>query len=279
MHLRRCLILTAIVLSPLAQARADDKDEEIAKLRKENAELRKLLEKEREVARLQELVAREAERRARAAAEAEAAKARTALEAEAQNLKKAQAVLKAEADARRAATEEALKRAAAAADLSDARAKDTDLLRKRLAEALAEREKFFEEKDHLLKKSVNADLELRAARARAQQLLERIEELEKGGRAKPAQDVPPPPSGLRGRVEQVLADGLVKLNVGADAGLAAGQALEAARVDKDDPKKSRYVGKLKVVKVGAKDAVAKFEGGTKEKIMAGDEVFGRLESP
>jgi hypothetical protein len=276
MHLRRCLILTTFVLSPLAQARADDKDEEIATLRKENAELRKLVEKQREVAKLQELVAREAERRARAA-EAEAAKARTALEAEMQNLKKAQAVLKVEADARRAAAEEALKRAAAAADLSDARAKDIDLLRKRLAETLAEREKFFEEKDHLLKKGVNADLELRAARARAQQLLERIEELEKGGRTKPAQDVPSPPSGLRGRVEQVLADGLVKLNVGADAGLAAGQALEAARVDKDDPKKSRYVGKLKVVKVGAKDAVAKFEGGTKEKIMAGDEVFGRLE--
>lgn len=257
--------------------RADDK--EIDKLKRENEELRKLLVKEQEAAREEALKARkllEVQQQLLEKQEAAARKAAGSIKDEQKELQ-----LKLEDEMARSAMLK--KRMEIVVALEKARADELLAVRKMLDETRKDQFKLMDQLSGLKEKVVNAEAEALLFKKRNAALEERIKELEK--RSNPVKiersvKVEPPaaPANLKGEVNEVNA-GLAVISLGSDDGLVEGQTLEVARVDRADPKKSLYLGTVKVVNVSAKKSVCRFQSTTKQGMLkAGDVVFTKLES-
>jgi hypothetical protein len=117
------------------------------------------------------------------------------------------------------------------------------------------------ERDRAVTAAVNQQL----LQERAARLETRVVELEKALElARPRADR------IEGKVTAVN-EGLLKLNIGSDAGLKKGQELDVIRLEP----KPLYLGKVKVVSVEPKEAVAQLIGAPKETIKVGDQVMNR----
>lgn len=272
MHLRTFTLSAVFSALVLAPARADDKETE--KLRREVEELRKQLDKEREVTRLAELVARENERKAKAAVEEARRDAQRRGENEADEVKKSLQALKEQTELFRKQADEMRKLLADQAGPGKAAAEEAQALRKKFEQLQDERQKAVAEAEALRAKLVTVQTEADLLRRRSQALAERIAELERADR--PIAQVNPgakPPADLHGTV-MAVSNGLVVINLGADAGLVQGQKLEVVRIGK--PEKSVYLGAITIVRLEPKQAVGRFEG-RQEKPKPGDEVFSRID--
>ena len=97
-------------------------------------------------------------------------------------------------------------------------------------------------------------------------------------KAPPAKDQslnsPSAPS-ISGLVDKVAATGLVQLNLGSDIGIIKGNILEVIRLDKDTTlpwSKHKYLGRVRIVKVTAKESVAEPVDKLLEPLKPGDYV-------
>lgn len=254
MHLRRTLLLPLFVALGLAPiARADDKDT-IENLKRENAELRKQLERERDVSKLNEL-------KARIAAE-EAAKERD-LALKKQNEEGAKERIRAEQNA---------KLAAQAQKLAELAAKEAEARREEVKQALAAAEKRRAEQlkavDEAAQQKVKAsalEVELQLYKKRLQEFEKRIVELEKSNAiGKNAPAIEKPAEELRGQVTGVTASGIIVVSIGLDSGLKVGQSMFVYRVGKDS-KDGKLLGTVKIIKVDPKQSLGQFTAANGEK--------------
>jgi hypothetical protein len=127
----------------------------------------------------------------------------------------------------------------------------------------------------LRKKVVDLEIQLKAMleKVRAQEIeIQRLNrELAARGAAQPKPANNPPAEDVKGVVRKV--DGkLVTINIGSDAGLVRGHTLEVFRLGKQP----KYLGRIKIVEVKAKEAVGQEVGRMLDKVQAGDEVASRL---
>lgn len=277
MHHRNGIWLSALCIVGLVLPAAADDKETIDKLQKENAELRKLLEREREVAKLNEL-------RAKAAAD-ESTKARdeslkVLKEAEAA-AQKARKLEQEQAEAAKRFADENAKTAAQLQKVAEAAAKEAEARRdeaKRVLELAekerAERVKVLDEAARMKEKAAQLELELQLYKRRALELEKRVVELEKArGGKDPVENRAP--ANVRGKILKA-GESIVLLNIGADSGLATGHSLEVIRPAKDG-KGAQYLGTVVIVRAEAKQAAAKFMGTNKTiRPEEGDEVFSGI---
>jgi hypothetical protein len=125
--------------------------------------------------------------------------------------------------------------------------------------------------------ATNNKIEADAQTAKAQRLLNRVEELERnntqltsrlnalggggaGGSSSSILNPPPTPAprDVKGTVRAVGTTGLTVVNLGSDSGISAGNKLEVYRVDADNPARSVYLGELVISRTEPKQAVGQF---------------------
>jgi hypothetical protein len=108
------------------------------------------------------------------------------------------------------------------------------------------------------------------------ELVKQIEELNQAGsdRSAGAQIVRrPPPDDVRGQIKSVGADGLVSISIGSDAGLLKGHTLEVFRTEP----KPQYLGVLQIVEVSAHEAVGRLlTPQFKKLVQANDQVASKI---
>jgi hypothetical protein len=80
---------------------------------------------------------------------------------------------------------------------------------------------------------------------------------------------------ISGLVNDVASTGLMRVSFGSDDGLAKGDTLEVYRLAKD-VKQSKYLGRVRVVEVSAKEAVAQPVGKMFGPPQPGDQVSSRI---
>lgn len=179
--------------------------------------------------------------------------------------KKLTALLRAEEAALRAKMEELARFARLAAD------KEKELR--------VEAEKM---KANLRDQVVAVEIKLRSLQERNVQLLETIEKLTKEiarlrkdavpERPAPGKDNPPAEN-LEGTVKRTdKASGLTTITIGSDAGLQKGHTLEVFRLKPV----SKYLGRVKVIEVTAKEAVCQPIGKLHDTLEPGDNVASRI---
>jgi hypothetical protein len=137
---------------------------------------------------------------------------------------------------------------------------------------------------------IKAEIEARNWKARAVQLEEQVRRLEKElvllrtrlkqpdgpATTQPAENFPT--ERIEGRVVQVDKESaLLKLSVGADAGLTKGHHLHIYRLD-PKPEKSKYLGTIEILNVRATEAVARLNKKLPGElvIQVGDRVISQL---
>jgi hypothetical protein len=153
-------------------------------------------------------------------------------------------------------------------------------LRKQLALAQKRVAQLAKEKEELRDRLTAAEIEARALRDRTLNLERQLQRLSRqvaalrAGAATPAVRAAanPPKENVEGEIERVDAKGLVKVNVGSDAGLAVGHTLEVFRLG-DAPK---YLGRIRIVSVKAKEAVGQAVGRSTAPLQKGDRVASRI---
>ena len=83
----------------------------------------------------------------------------------------------------------------------------------------------------------------------------------------------PPPEHVEGLVKEVDKNGLIKINLGSDAGLQKGHTLEVFRLG---VKESKYLGIVRIVEVSAREAVGQPVGKMTGPVEPGDRVASRI---
>jgi hypothetical protein len=86
----------------------------------------------------------------------------------------------------------------------------------------------------------------------------------------------PPPENIEGAVKQVDPSGSMTISIGSDAGLAKGQTLELFRLNPAAPTQSKYLGTVRILEVGPKEAVAQPVGRLAAPPKMGDKVASRI---
>lgn len=86
---------------------------------------------------------------------------------------------------------------------------------------------------------------------------------------------PPPYDDVEGIVKQVDSSGLMTISIGSDAGLSKGHTLELFRLG-EKPSESKYLGTIRILEVGPKEAVAQPVGRLAARPKAGDKVASRI---
>ncbi len=163
-----------------------------------------------------------------------------------------------------------------------ARKDDVAKLARKLEEATARINALLREAQAQRGRAVAAEIEARTAKGTIEALERQVAKLtrevanlsrelarlraDKGG--DPA--VKPAPENIEGLVRQVK-DGKVRISLGTDAGLARGHTLEVFRLSPAP----RYLGRLRVVEVTAKEAICQ-QVGRKAEIKEGDRVASRI---
>jgi len=166
------------------------------------------------------------------------------------------------------------------------RREDVEAVRKALLADQANAAKQQEARSEALQRLAAVEIERNNLRERAQQLEAEnrrlSEELVRPRSDKspavpgvPGRDRNPPPEDLEGRVTLVSQDGLLKLDVGSDRGLREGHTLEVYRLS-NAPGQSKYLGTLRVVKVGPADAVGQMQTRPADAVRVGDQVASRI---
>jgi hypothetical protein len=89
-------------------------------------------------------------------------------------------------------------------------------------------------------------------------------------------DVNPPAENIEGLIREVGASGLVRITIGSDAGLAKNHTLEVFRLNDKAPDQSKYLGRIKIVEVGATEAVGQPMGKPAAPFQPGDQVGSRI---
>jgi hypothetical protein len=82
----------------------------------------------------------------------------------------------------------------------------------------------------------------------------------------------PPAGDVEGLIRAVEDNGLVKLSIGSDAGLAKGHTLEVFRVSPTP----RYLGRLRIIEVSKSEAVGETVGRMLDRLKVGDRVGSRI---
>jgi hypothetical protein len=164
------------------------------------------------------------------------------------------------------------------------RRKDVEEIRKALADEIANSQKLINDRTEALRARNKAELEARIANDARQRLLQQIEDLSRElaridaqrGRENP-KDRNPPTKPVKGRVAAVdEKSGLMKINIGSDAGLEKGHTLELFRIGKN-PGDSRYLGTVRVTDVGPNEAIVQPVGRLEAPAKADDTVADRIQ--
>jgi hypothetical protein len=87
----------------------------------------------------------------------------------------------------------------------------------------------------------------------------------------------PPPENVEGIVQQIDgSSGMMKLSIGSDAGLREGHTLELFRLDRVVPQNSKYLGRVRIIRVTATEAVAQPVSRLSAPVQRNDTVASRL---
>jgi hypothetical protein len=86
----------------------------------------------------------------------------------------------------------------------------------------------------------------------------------------------PPPESVEGLVKATDPGGLMTISIGSDSGLTKGHTLELFRLNPAAPTQSRYLGTVRVMEAGAKEAVVQPVGRLAAPPRAGDQVASRI---
>jgi hypothetical protein len=151
-------------------------------------------------------------------------------------------------------------------------------LEQQLKEAQARIASLLKEVKLLREKAIAAEIKEKSSRNRVADLEKQVQRLTaelarlKGGKgpggAPPANH--PPAEDVEGLVTEVK-DGKIRISIGSDAGLVKGHTLEVFRTSPN----AKYLGRLRVVKVEAKEATCEAMG-KKVEVQKGDRVASRI---
>jgi hypothetical protein len=86
----------------------------------------------------------------------------------------------------------------------------------------------------------------------------------------------PPLDNVEGLISEVTESGLVRITIGSDAGLSNGNTLEVYRLNTLTPDQSKYLGRIKIIKVSATEAVAQPMGKLLAPLQPNDTVSSRI---
>jgi DNA repair exonuclease SbcCD ATPase subunit len=164
---------------------------------------------------------------------------------------------------------------------------EAEVSRKRLQEQATQIAGLLDEKNKYRDQAVAATLAQKSLQDRNMQLEKEKDQLARdnqrlianGGTlvaANKVRDVNPPAEDVEGLIREVSPDGLVRLTIGSDAGLAKNQTLEVYRLNDKAPEQSRYLGRIKIVEVSANEAVAQPVRKPTAPFQVGDQVGSRI---
>jgi galactokinase len=160
-----------------------------------------------------------------------------------------------------------------------------DLLKKQTDDNLKMVQKLGEEHDQMVAWKIRAD----SAELRSKELEKENDKLARdnqklianGGQVVQAtkRDGPNPPlDGVEGLIKEVDPSGLVRITIGSDAGLANGNTLEVYRLNTQVPEQSRYLGRIKIIRVSNNEAVGQLMNKSPVPLQPGDTVSSRISS-
>lgn len=85
-----------------------------------------------------------------------------------------------------------------------------------------------------------------------------------------------PAKNVEGVVESINANGLVRITIGSDAGVAKGDTFEVYRLDAKALEQSKYLGRIKIIETAEKSAVGKPVRKMAGPVQVGDNVSSRI---
>jgi galactokinase len=158
-----------------------------------------------------------------------------------------------------------------------------DLLKKQTDENLKMVQKLGEEHDQMVAWKIRAD----SAETREKELEKENDKLARdnqklianGGsvvQASRKEGPNPPLDSVEGLIKEVDPSGLVRITIGSDAGLANGNTLEVYRLNTQVPEQSRYLGRIKIIRVSNNEAVGQLMNKSPVPLQPGDTVSSRI---
>lgn len=164
---------------------------------------------------------------------------------------------------------------------AERRVADTNILREALKKEQAKSFDLVKEANQARDEMVAAQIAAKTLKDRNTQLESQVQELARNlAQAKAtlgassgmlAKGVNPPPENVEGLVRRAEGN-LVTISLGSDAGLAKGQTMEVFRLGAN----ARYIGRIRLVEVEAKQAVGQLTGRATSPIQVGDRVASRI---
>ena len=155
------------------------------------------------------------------------------------------------------------------------------LLKEQTDENLKMVQKLGEEHDQMVAWKIRADsAELRTKELEKEndKLARDNQKLSAGGVVQATKrDGPNPPlDSVEGLIKEVDPSGLVRITIGSDAGLANGNTLEVYRLNTQVPEQSRYLGRIKIIRVSNNEAVGQLMNKSPVPLQPGDTVSSRI---
>jgi hypothetical protein len=163
---------------------------------------------------------------------------------------------------------------------TERRVEDTKILRNTLKLEQDKNFKLEQEKNQMRDDMVTAQIAAKTLKDRNTQLETQLQDLARslaqmkansGAAAVGGRGANPPPENIEGQVTKAEG-GLVSISVGADNGLSPRQTMEVFRLGQNP----RYIGRIRLIEVNAKNAVGTIEGKPTMTVQAGDKVASRI---
>lgn len=163
---------------------------------------------------------------------------------------------------------------------TERRVLDTKVIRDTLKLEMDKNFKVEQEKNQMRDDMVTAQISAKTLKDRNTQLETQIQDLARnlaqmransGAAAVGGRGANPPPENIEGQVTKAESR-LVSISVGADNGLSKGQTMEIFRLGQNP----RYIGRIRLTEVAAKNAVGTIEGKPTMTVQTGDKVASRI---
>lgn len=177
--------------------------------------------------------------------------------------------------------------ATAAAEEVKRRQQDVDLLKQSNKEEMAKNVELIKSTNAFRDRTTAAEILSKATLVRNRELEGQLQEMARdmariranSGTAATAvgrSGKNPPPENIDGLVKVADKDGLVKITLGTDAGLARGHTLEVFRLNTTNPDQSKYLGTIRIIEINATEAVGQPVGKMVAPVRPGDTVASRI---
>jgi hypothetical protein len=168
----------------------------------------------------------------------------------------------------------------------DRRQTDMETIRKTLKEEMDKNIKLVNETNSYKARTTGAEIESNSFRERNRELVAQLEAMARDLARQRASGGPtttvartgknPPTENIEGKVMETDRGGLIKVSLGSDAGLARDNTLEVFRLNRNNPSLSKYLGTIRIIRIGQTEAVGEPMGRLAGPIQPGDTVASRI---